>query len=246
MPLMNIRLNIQYEGTRYSGWQYQPNDTTIQGEIEAAIKKVTGKDINIYGAGRTDAGVHALGQVANFRIDHNIQAEKYRDAINFYLPKDILITDSFEVDDEFHARKSARWRQYRYHIGLKRTALYFNLRWELNRPLDIERMNTLAKRIIGKHDFASFCVVSSLKDNNDCEIHLAKWEKHGDLLIFKIRANRFLHTMVRSLVGCMVDAGRDKDYLTLDKFEDILNSYDHTRITTVAPARGLYLEAVGY
>jgi tRNA pseudouridine38-40 synthase len=246
LPLRNIRLDIQYDGTEYSGWQFQTNAATVQGHIESAIYQVTGKKVNLYGAGRTDAGVHALGQVANFRIDHDLTPEKYKDAINFYLPGKILITDSHQVSPDFHARKSAKWRHYRYLIGLQRSAHYFNLRWEYPYALDLDRMRRIADYIRGAHDFSAFCVVSSQKENNECNILVSEWHEEESQFRFEIRADRFLHTMVRSLVGCMVEAGREKDFLTLNAFEDILKSGDHTRIKTVAPARGLYLVAAGY
>jgi len=242
----NIRLDIEYEGTDFSGWQVQENAVTIQGEIEKAIEKVTSKKVSLLAAGRTDAGVHALGQVGNFRIDHYLPAEKYRDAINFYLHDSILIKRSSEADMGFHARKSAVWREYKYIIGKQKSALYRHLRWEYGYELNVERMNEIASEAIGVHDFSALCVVSSLKENNDCDIHFCEWEDNGPELMLKVRANRFLHTMVRSLVGLLVEAGRQNDYLTMDGFRDILRSRDHTRVKTVAPARGLYLAEVGY
>ena len=139
---MNIRLDIEYKGTDFAGWQYQPGLSTIQSEIENAIKKVTGKDVPLIGAGRTDAGVHALNQVANFKIEHTLPAEKYRDALNYYLPKTILIKHSSLADDSFHARRFALWRQYRYIINTTRTALQFEYQWEHLAPLRLEPMNS--------------------------------------------------------------------------------------------------------
>jgi tRNA pseudouridine38-40 synthase len=246
MTAMNIRLDIEYDGTSFSGWQRQKNAPTVQEAIEQAIEKVTGQKVALIGAGRTDSGVHALNQVAGFRIDHSLQPEKYRQAINFYLPKSILVVSSRAVEESFHARKSARRRHYRYIIGLKKSALFRDYRWEYEYPLNLKRMNRLADYICGTHDFSALCVVSSLKDNNECRIEKSVWRQENDQLIYDVKANRFLHTMVRSLVGSMVDAGRSKDYLTLKKFKDIMNSGEHTRIKTVAPARGLYLVAVEY
>ena len=245
MPPTNIRLDIQYNGTEYSGWQIQANATTIQGKLEEAVHKVTGCKVSLHAAGRTDAGVHALAQVANFQIDHSLPPEKYRDALNFYLPNDILVTASVRVPDDFHARKSAKWRHYRYLIGLESSALYYNLRWEYARKLDIDRMNEIADYIKGMHDFSSFCVVSSQKENNECNILISRWHQEEAQLRFEIRADRFLHTMVRSLVGSMIEVGR-RNGLTTNTFKIILQSGDHTRIKTVAPARGLYLVAAGY
>lgn len=246
MPEKNIRIDVQYDGSNFCGWQIQSDVTTIQGEIERAIEQVTGKSVSLHAAGRTDSGVHALNQVANFRIDHTIETAKYKDAINHYLPDGILILKASEVAMDFHARKSAKWRHYRYLIGLQRSALYNNLRWEYIYPLNCERMNQIAEFIKGVHDFSAFCVVSSQKEDNNCHILAAEWSRNSGQLVFDIRANRFLHTMVRSLVGVMVDAGRDKDCLTLEQIRDILESCDHTQIIRVAPARGLYLKEVGY
>ena len=246
MPERNIRIKIQYDGTEFAGWQVQPNQVTIQGEIERALKELTGRDITLYGAGRTDAGVHALAQVANFRVDFNLPAIKFREALNFYLPNTILITESLEADEKFDSRWSAIWRHYRYVIGKERSALYFNRRWEYGYSLNVARMNRMAALIQGWMDCATFCTVSSQKENNDCNIISAGWIEDEETIRFEIKANRFLHSMVRSIVGLMVEGGREKDYLTLEKFKDIIKSGDHTRIKIVAPARGLYLVAVGY
>lgn len=252
MPKKNIRLDIEYDGTEFCGWQIQPDVTTVQGEIKEAIRKVTGQEVVIYGAGRTDAGVHALGQVCNFFVDSKLEAEIFCDAINYYLPQTILITKSFQVADDFDSRRSARWRHYQYIIGRTRSALHINRRWEYRHPLDIGRMNRLATYLLGKKDCSALCTVSSLKENNECDIISAGWREEKETLCFDIRANRFLHSMVRSIVGLMIEAGKNgengknKDYLTLEEFKDIIKSGDHTRIKKVAPAKGLYLIAVGY
>ncbi len=246
MAEINIRLDIQYKGTDFAGWQFQPNEKTIQGEIEKGIYQVTGKKVSLIGAGRTDAGVHALDQVANFKIDHNLPPEKYKDALNFYLPKTIVVANSYQVANDFHARKSALWRHYRYIINRHRTALYFDYHWECQYQLNIERMNLAAGEIIGIHDFSAFCTVASQKENNNCEIYFSEWNAEDGLLIYNVEANRFLHSMVRSLVGLMVEVGRGEEYLTLTNFKDIMDAGDHTRIKHVAPARGLYLVEVGY
>jgi len=244
--MATIRLDIQYDGTDYSGWQIQKNAPTVQGFIEAALEKVTGRKVAIHGAGRTDAGVHALNQVASFKIDHRLPPEKYKEALNYYLPQSILILSSRAAADDFHARKSARWRRYRYLIATERSALYFRQRWEYPFELSLVRMNEVASLIRGIHDFSAFCVVSSQKENNNCRIISAEWSRPGITLVFDIKADRFLHTMVRSLVGLMVDTGKVRDYLTLEQIKDIIASGDHTRIKTVAPSRGLYLVSVGY
>ena len=157
MAQKNIRLIVQYEGTAYAGWQVQSEQRTIQGELQTAIEKVCGQTVSVMGAGRTDAGVHALGQVANFRIDHDLEPTRYRDAINYYLPDDIRVLHSEEVLLEFHARFDARFRRYRYLVGLKRSALYRQYRYELTQKVDFRRLQEAAGLIVGEHDFSPFC-----------------------------------------------------------------------------------------
>jgi tRNA pseudouridine38-40 synthase len=246
MAEKNIRLLVEYNGAYYCGWQVQPDENTVQGEMIEAIRKVTGKNVTLYAAGRTDSGVHALGQVVNFRIDHDLPLEKYKDAINYFLPRSILVKKVDPAPDDFSARYSAVWRRYKYVISHESSALYHDYRWEYLYPLNPERMQAIAEYIEGRHDFSAFCKVASLKDNNECEIFQSRWRTHGSLLVYDIRANRFLHTMVRSLVGAMILAGRENDYLTLENFRDIMDSKDHTRLKMVAPARGLYLVEAGY
>lgn len=244
--MKNIRLIVSYKGTEFSGWQRQDNAVTIQGEIEKAVEKVIGKEVTLYGAGRTDAGVHALAQVANFKTDHELDPGRYRDAINFYLPSRIRIMKAEPVEDDFHARKSAKSRDYYYIIGKTNSALFHDLRWERKGFLDMGKMNEISAYILGWHDFSTFCKVSSQKENNDCLIHSAHWSEDGDNYFFEIKANRFLHNMVRSLVGIMVEIGSSKESLTLNYFIDIMDSGDHTRLKNVAPARGLYLRYIEY
>ncbi len=244
--MRNIRVDIQYDGSDFSGWQIQQNAVTIQGHIQDAVKSITAQETTLYGAGRTDAGVHALNQVANFKTDHNLDARRFKDAINFYLPQTIRITQSREVPKDFHARKSAQWRLYRYILGKSISALYYRHRWETTQTLNISRMNEISAYLLGWHDFRAFCTVSSQLENNECHILSANWREDSDNYIFEIKANRFLHSMVRSLVGLMVEIGNPNESLTLNSFIDIMDAGDHTRLKHVAPARGLYLVEVGY
>ncbi|MCK4632763.1 MAG: tRNA pseudouridine(38-40) synthase TruA [candidate division Zixibacteria bacterium] len=251
MAEKNIKLTLQYEGTEYAGWQVQPEQRTIQGELQAAIEKVCGQKISVMGAGRTDAGVHALGQVANFRIDHRLEPGTYQKALNFYLPADIRIIESQEVPAEFHARRSATWKRYRYLISAEKSALYYRLRWERQREISLEKLRAAASVIEGEHDFSRFCVVSSLKEDNRCFIHSARWWQVGPLLVFEIRGNRFLHNMVRVLVGAMANlAGtnpdNNKQNLTLEAFRDIIETPTEDRVGFTAPPQGLYLVSVNY
>jgi tRNA pseudouridine38-40 synthase len=251
MAEKNIKIIVEYRGTAYAGWQIQDGQRTVQGAVSEAIFRVTGREVNLIGAGRTDAGVHALGQVANFRIDHKLEPERYREAINFYLDEDIRIKEAAEVDIDFHARFDARSRRYRYLLAAERSALYRELRWEHGRELDFDRIQKAATMITGEHDFTPFCVVSSRKEDNTCHIEYSRWRRFGPLWVYEIRGNRFLHSMVRSLVGAMVnlaDCTPDNNLLnlTLDNFRDIITSQTDKRVTFTAPAHGLYLVAVGY
>ncbi len=251
MPEKNIKLVIEYEGTKYSGWQSQDGHHTIQDEIQQAIFKVTGLKVSLTGAGRTDAGVHALGQTANFHIEHRLEPHRYRDAINNYLSDDILIKSSEEVLYEFNSRKDAIFRCYRYLMSPEKSAVFRHQRWYQPDLIQFGKLQSASKLVLGEHDFSPFCVTSSLKENNRCMIEFSRWFKHGQLFIYEIRGNRFLHNMVRSLVGAMVNlslVNQDKNSrnLTLDDFKNMLSSQEKERAVFTAPPHGLYLVAVGY
>lgn len=251
MPERNIRLTVSYKGTAYSGWQWQSNQRTVQGELNEAVFRVCGERVSMLGAGRTDAGVHALGQVANFRVDHRLEGERWAAALNYYLPNDIRVLDSQEVDWEFHAIRDARFRRYRYLAARERSALYSDLRWEHGRDVSFAKLQEAAGLIVGEHDFSAFCVVGSRKEDNTCRIERSRWYRIGPLLVYEIRGNRFLHTMVRSLVGGMMNlADLRQDYntqnLTLGSFADMLHFPDSERCQFTAPPQGLYMIRVGY
>ncbi len=251
MPMRNVKLVVEYKGTAYAGWQIQAHQRTIQGEICQAILRTTGRNVNLIGAGRTDAGVHALAQTANFVIEHRLAPERYKEALNFHLPDDINIKESCELDLGFNSRRDALSKRYRYLIGREKSALYRDLRWEHPAELDLRQLRAAAKLIEGEHDFAPFCVTSSRKPDNACLIKSAKWFLVGPLLVFEIWGNRFLHGMVRSLVGAMVNlATVEKDSnpqnLTLARFGDIIESLTSERVVFTAPPQGLYLVSVQY
>lgn len=251
MELQNIKLIVEYNGTNYSGWQSQKNGDTIQDRIEKAIFETTGQNVNLTAAGRTDAGVHALGQTANFNIEHQLYPEKYKDALNFYLPKDIRIISSEDISPEFNSRFDAVSKRYRYMIGLKKSALYYDYRWEIAEKLDFDLLKQAARIVMGEHDFAPFCVTSSRKENNNCHIYHSRWSFFGPLISYEISGNRFLHSMIRSLVGAMVNLAsvkkdKNESNLTLDDFKNIIISSTEERIKFTAPACGLYLVSVQY
>lgn len=250
MAEQNIKLTIEYRGTAFSGWQYQDDARTIQAEIEEAIFKTTNQKVNLLAAGRTDAGVHALGQVANFKIDHHIEPTQYKDALNYYLDDDILIKNSEQVHADFHARFDAKSKRYRYIVSPERSAIYRDLRWQIP-EVEFPILQKAAALIVGDHDFSPFCVVSSRKENNHCQIDYSRWFRYGELIVYEVRGNRFLHSMIRSLVGAMVNlaqtsSDRNKDNLTLADFKNIIEAQTEDRVKFTAPARGLYLVSVQY
>jgi len=241
--LTNIRLTIEYDGSGFAGWQYQPNQRTVQDEIEKALKKIIGQKTTLYAAGRTDAGVHATGQIANFKSVKPLPAKKYRDALNFYIPDDILIHESISVPELFHARYHAIYRKYQYRIGLGKS-VYDRRRWDIGYTVRPHILDEAADAMRGEHDFSTFCVVASQKEDNRCLVYDSHWQQNGDIIVYEITANRFLHSMIRSMVGLMIEWGRGA--LTRKQYFDIVRSGDHSALRSIAPPQGLCLCAVGY
>lgn len=246
-----IKLVLEYDGSAYAGWQWQPNQLTIQGMLQQALARLSGQQIEIAGAGRTDAGVHAKGQVASFAIDSELATERYAPGLNFYLPDDIRVLEATVCEPDFHARFSATSRRYRYLIQTVPSVFYRTSRWQHRAALQLALLRKSAELLIGEHDFSPFCVTASLKESNRCIIQSASWKQIGPLYSFEISANRFLHTMVRSLVGSMhnlarVQADNNPQNLTLDLFAHMLRNPTGERSVFTAPAHGLYLMAVGY
>jgi len=240
----NIKLEIEYEGTDFSGWQIQPKLRTVQGEIQDKLQTILGHKINLIGAGRTDVGVHALGQAANFKTTSEVSKNSIINGLNGLLPDDIVIKRIEEVDLNFNSRYDAKSRLYKYRIYLGRTAILRKYVWEVLYSLNLENIFEATKKIEGEHDFSSFCVAESTKDNNACRVFSAIWEKSEDELIFKIEADRFLHAMVRSLVGTLVEVGRG--YFSASDFVNIMEAKDRKKAGPTAPACGLYLVEVKY
>ncbi len=241
---MRFRLIIEYDGSAYNGWQIQNGQLTVQGEIEHALKQIFSDHIGIVGAGRTDTGVHARGQVAHFDLEYQTDPGKLLRSLNGILKTDIRIKDISLVNSKFHARYSAKLREYHYCITPQPTALLRDYSWHLIYNLNLKRMNKAAKGITGRNDFTSFCRIKSEVNNHFCHIKKAKWLKKNDLLIFIIQADRFLHGMVRALVGTFVDVGRSK--LNVADINDILRDKNRSLASQSAPARGLILEKVYY
>jgi len=240
----NLKLTIEYDGTDFAGWQVQPAERTVQGEIEKVLTTILGEKMELAGSGRTDSGVHAFGQVANFILEKEVDLPKLLHSLNSMLPKDIVIRELAEVPGDFHARYSAISRIYSYRIHLGRTALNHRHVWESPYDLGLDELKWCAEVIRGEHDFTSFCVAKSQKDDCSCEVMDADWKKVGRELLFHIEADRFLHTMVRSLVGTMVEVGRG--FLPKEEFREMLKLEDRQKSGPTAPAKGLCLVAVKY
>jgi len=237
-------LQVEYDGTNYAGYQLQPDQPSIQAEIEKALKRLYNNDIRVHASGRTDAGVHACYQIIHFNEPLELKNLNLKAALSTLLPKDIRVIDTATGDEDFHARFSARERQYRYVISTQTTALDRDRAWQVYRDLDLEIMKKCAELFIGEHDFTSFCSAQAEVDHKRCIITHSVWEQDGDRLIYRIHGNRFLHSMVRSLVGTMVEAGKAR--FTVDEVKHMLDSKDRTAGAVTAPPQGLTLVFVKY
>jgi tRNA pseudouridine38-40 synthase len=246
--MRNIKLTIEYDGTNYCGWQVQDNGPTIQGSLEKALLSVTGESITVHGSGRTDAGVHARGQVANFTTCSSIPGEKFAYALNNKLPADIVIKHSCEVPQDFHARFSAKGKKYSYLIYNSKfpSALLRNYAYHVNycERLDIGRIEKAAEAFIGTYDFYGFMAAGSKVKDTVRTIYELSVEKEKELLRFNFKGNGFLYNMVRIITGTLIYAGIGK--INPDEMKDIIASRDRERAGITAPPNGLYLEEVYY
>lgn len=250
--MRNLKLILSYDGSEYSGWQIQPDVATIQGTLASAIGRLTGEKVLPQGSGRTDAGVHALAQVASFATASTVPVENFVKALNDILPASIRVLASFEVPSEFHARKSAKGKTYRYRILRAPICSPFLARyvWHFPYPLDEERMASAAAKVIGEHDFTSFAAVDPERGREECEpsnvrtIRQSCWKREGDELIYTVHGSGFLHHMVRNLVGTFVLVG--KGTLQVEEIVRILESRNRSVAGPTAPANGLCLVAVEY
>ena len=242
----NFKIAIEYDGSRYCGWQRQNHDPTIQAEIEKALKTITGQKISVVGSGRTDAGVHAYGQVANFKCDTRLNAHDFAGAINSLTPDDIVITGCEEVDGTFHARYSVKSKVYVYKI-LNRShpaALYRQYAWHIRKELNLGAMRRAITHLIGSHDFKAFEGAGSPRSHTTRCVLGANLSKEAHCLLFEIEADGFLRFMVRNIVGTLVEVGLGK--LTPDDFKGVLTSRDRSQAGPTAPAQGLFLKKVNY
>ena len=242
---MRLKLTIEYAGTRYSGWQIQKNARTIQGEIDRAIREATEvDDFELYGSGRTDAGVHALAQVAHLDLHSTLPVETLRRRINDALPSDIVILRAEPVRHRFHARHDAVGRSYLYHVSRRRTAFAKPFVWWVKDDLDIGRMSEAAKHFVGFHDFQAFSDDDPTEKSTSVLVDTLDVHDDGDLILLHIEGSHFIWKMVRRLVGVIVDVGRGS--MTAEQAAGLLGSTSEIAARLTAPASGLFLERVYY
>lgn len=241
-----FKLVVEYDGTGYAGWQRQPDRQTVQAALEDAIQKVAQTHIAIIGAGRTDAGVHAQGQVVSFRSDKPLTPRDWRRALNAHLPPDISIQAAEAVSDDFHARRLAKSKQYEYRILHQpdRPALERNRTWHIYGPLDLDLMRQAALCLVGKQDFASFQGHPTDTKDTICDLQRLGFVQEGPLVRIQFLGDRFLKQMVRSIVGTLVEIGQGKR--PPQAMKDILAAKDRRSAGYTAPPQGLYLVEVRY
>ena len=244
--MTKFKITVEYDGSSFVGWQKQENGKSIQESIEEALLKLTGEKVTLFGAGRTDAGVHALGQVAHFEIQKKLNIDNIRDGLNQHLKSiPISVLDAEQVEKTFHARFSANERIYEYIITNRRAplTLEINKSWAIYKKLNIKKMKQESKSFLGKHNLEAFrsidCQASSpIKTINDIKIN-----QKGNNIIIKLLAKSFLHSQVRIMVGTLVEIGKGKITKSL---KEIIESRDRSQAGVTAPACGLYLLKVYY
>jgi len=242
-----IVLIMEYDGTNYHGFQLQADSPTIQGETEEAIRKLTGERTRVISASRTDAGVHAKGQVASFRTASHLSPQTFVKGLNHYLPKDIAVKAAYKVENSFNVRRNAISREYNYYIlnSPTRSPLREGFYYLFTRQLDIEAMNQACQALIGKHDFASFvtCFESRLKSTVR-RVYQAEVKRDGEMVVFNMVANSFLPHQVRTTVGALIEVGRGK--MSIDEFYSIMEAKKPALAGPTVPSCGLCLMRVNY
>ena len=244
--MRKIKLIIEYDGKKFGGWQKQPTKLNIQGEIEQAIKEITGEDVELIASGRTDSGVHSLGQVANFKTNSNIEIEKVAIAINSKLKKSIVIKKAEEVSEDFHARYSCKGKKYRYIINNSQqgTAIYRDLECHIPQKLDVEKMRKAIKYFEGEHDFKGFKASGTSSKNTIRTIYKAEIKQEGERIIIELTGSGFMYNMVRIIAGTIVDVGLGR--INPEEIPRIINLKDRNKAGKTLPAHGLYLVEVYY
>lgn len=240
---MRYFIDISYDGSNYHGWQIQPNADTVQHQINLAFSTILNEEINVLGAGRTDTGVHAKKMIAHFDTNQTIDFEKFKYRINGFLKNDISLNDIYKVKEDAHARFSAISRTYEYRVSRTKNPFSVNS-YFLLRDLDFQSMKKACKFLHGSHDYTSFAKLHSENYTNNCEVYIANWKEDENLLIFTIKANRFLRNMVRAIVGTLIEIGEGK--ISFSDIETILMSKDRAKAGYSVPANGLSLIDIEY
>lgn len=242
--MASFRLAIEYDGGGFAGWQIQRRERTVQGEVEAALKRLSGSHVRIAGAGRTDAGCHAAGQVASFTMSTRLAADRLQRALNAHLPPDVRVVESAEVAATFHARFSAMRRSYRYLIVPPPSAIHRGRAWSRALHADAAALNRAIAPLKGSHDFTSFSRQGADATSPICRVTRAKWRGSRGSLRFDIEADRFLYTMVRRVVATVIRAAESGGGARA--VQGILDARDRRAAAPPAPAHGLYLMRVRY
>ena len=245
--MRNIKLIIEYDGKDFNGWQKQPNKLNIQGEIEKAIERITGEKVDLMASGRTDAGVHAIGQVANFKTNSNIPIEKIPIALNTNLKKSIIIKSAEEVEERFHSRLNCKRKTYRYIINNSKygTAIYRNLETHIPMKLNIKKMQEAVKYFEGEHDFKAFKASGTSSKSSVRTIYKAEViQKENEKIYIELTGSGFLYNMVRIISGTLVDVGLGK--IEPEEKENIIKSQKRENAGKTLPPQGLYLVKVEY
>ncbi len=245
--MKRIKLVVAYDGTRYHGWQFQPREITVEGVLNQAISALTGEEVQVIGASRTDAGVHALGNVAVFDTQSRIPGEKFAYALNQRLPEDIVIQDSEEVDSDFHPRHRTCRKTYEYTILNRRFPLpeYRHTAYFYYGALDIRKMQEAASFFVGKHDFAAFCSAGAQVKTTVREIYaLEVLPLDSERIVIRVQGNGFLYNMVRIIAGTLLEVG--KKQIKVSQISDIIESCDRGQSGPTAPAQGLKLVEIHY
>lgn len=244
--MRNIKLTIEYDGKEYNGWQKQPNKLNIQGEIEKAIKQITGEKVELNASGRTDAGVHALGQVANFKTESKIPIEKFAIAINSQVKNSIRVIHAEEVEENFHSRYNCKQKTYRYIINNSAygSSIYRNLEYHMPVKLDFEKMKEAIQYFEGEHDFKAFKSSGTSSKSSIRTIYKAIIKKNEDRIIIELTGNGFLYNMVRIISGTLVDVGLGK--IAPNEIPKIIEGKDRTKAGKTLPPQGLFLVQVQY
>lgn len=249
MAERTVQLVLHYDGSGFSGWQRQPEQRTVQGVVEQALERLCGQAVAALGSGRTDAGVHARGQAVGVRVPAKWTPDALRRALNAVLPEDVWVAAAFDMRPEFHARYSAISRRYSYYVGTDdaaRSPFRRRTEYPFEHRVDRDALDAAAAQILGAHSFRAFAVkgTAPARDSHQCDVSVARWEDRPGGLVFEIEANRFLHHMVRFLVGTMLDVATRRR--PVDDVAGLLRSADNSEVSPPAPPHALFLDAVRY